>query len=481
MRTGMRWKLSLPLALALIATFALASWARSIEELIDLAGRDALPEVRAAAGLALGRLLVESPFTDAELEALAVTGRSPELRGAAGEALRERLLVAGLSLEELEALACGPTPELRTAAIPALVQATVAAVGRGELSLSGLAEAVAMGATSELRLARARALFLLLRADLASPEAQALVEAVLRGQRVEVRGVELNGELAEIRAAASELLAGIYKSYGLLGRLQDPLSELMAVATDASLTPEFRAAAGAALEFIFLAERERALAALQEFEALLGALLEQAQAQQFDQAGQTLALLRGLLERERANLILTAEVGGEFTAAQRLENVARNLEKARAALALGDLAGLRGAITAIKRDLQVVERGVVRAPDLPLEALMDWASAGKTPELRRAAGAALGERLVRAGLSYERLLELTITGPSAEFRAGAGKALSAKLVEMGLSEVELLRLIAQYTWAFGPRAGTSQEVGEALSHALAELWLAEVAGQGVEP
>lgn len=483
MRMG--WKVSLlsALALVLIATLAQAQpgRARTIEELIELAGRDALPEIRAAAGLALGRLLIDSPFTDAELEAMAVAGRSPELRAAAGAALRERLLLAGLSLEELEALASGPTPELRGAAIPALVQATVAAIGRGELSLGELAEAIAMGATPELRLARAQALFLLLRAELVAPGAQVLVEAVLRGQRVEVRGVELNGELAEVRAAASELLAGIYKSYGLIGRLRDPLAELMAIATEPSLTAEFRAAAGAALEFIFLAERERALAALREFGALLDELWEEAQSQKLAQAGQTLAALQGLLERERANLIHTAEVGGEFTTAQRLENVARNLERARAALARGDLVGLRGAISAIRRDLQVIERGVARAPNLPLEALMEWAASGATAELRRAAGAALGKRLLWASLSYEELLELAITGASAELRAGAGEALSAKLVEMGLSEAELLRLIARYTWAFGPRAGTSQEFGEALSRALAELWIRKVAGQGVEP
>lgn len=473
----MRWRASLLLILALAALFQ-AGWARSIDDLIELAGRDSLPEVRAAAGLALGKLLIDSPLTNSELESMAVVGRSPELRGAAGAALRERLLLARLGLEELEALTSGPTPELRGAAIPALVQATVAAVGRGELSLSGLASGAVGGATHELRLARAEALFLLLRAELVAPAGQALVEAVLRGERVTVRGVELNGEVAEIRAAASELLAGIYKFYGLLDRLREPLAELLAVATDPSLTAEFRAAAGEALEFIFLAERGRALAALQELEALLDELLEEAQRQPA-QAGQTLATLQGLLRRERANLIHTAEVGGEFTAAQRLENVARNLERMRRALAAGDLLTLPGAISAVKRDLQVVQKAVERAPDLGLEELEAWSASGATPELRGAAGAAFGERLLGAGLSYEELLELVIGGPSPELRAGAGEALTARLKEMGLTEVELLGMIGQYTWAFGPRAGTSKELGEALSRALAELWL--VAGQGVEP
>ncbi|MGQ9477246.1 MAG: hypothetical protein ACUVRH_01990 [Candidatus Bipolaricaulia bacterium] len=468
----MGWKVVLLpiLVFALSAASFQAGWARSIDELIDLAGRDSLPEVRAAAGLALGKLLIDSPLTNSELESMAMVGRSSELRGAAGAALRERLLLAGLGLEELEALASGPTPELRSAAIPALVQATVAAVGRGELSLAKLARAIAEGATHELRLARAEALFLLLRAELVAPGAQGLVEAVLRGERVTVRGVELNGEILEVRAAASELLAGIYKFYGLLDRLREPLAELLAVATDLSLTAEFRAAAGEALEFIFLAERGRALAALQELEALLDELLEEAQGQPA-QAGQTLAALQGLFERERANLIHTAEVGGEFTAAQRLENVARNLERMRTALATFDLPGLSGAISAVERDLQVIEKGVTRAPDIPLESLMEWAAFGGTPELRRAAGAALGKRLLWANLSYDELLELVISGPSEELRSGAGAALTVKLIEKGLSELELLRMIARYTWAFGPRAGTSKELGEALSRALAQLWL----------
>ncbi len=469
----MRWKVALlpVLAFALSAASFQAGWARSIDELIDLAGKDALPEVRAGAGLALGKLLIDSPLTNSELESMAVVGRSPELRGAAGAALRERLLLAGLGLEELEALASGPSTELRGAAIPALVQATVAAVGRGELSLPKLARAIAAeGATPELRLARAEALFLLLRAELVAPGAQGLVEAVLRGERVEVKGVELNGEILEIRAAASELLAGIYKFYGLLDRLRDPLAELLAVVTDLSLTAEFRAAGGEALEFIFLAERGRALAALQELGALLDQLLKEAQGQPA-QAGQVLTTLQELFERERANLIHTAEVGGEFTAAQRLENVARNLERMRAALALGDLSGLSEAISAVKRDSQVIEKGVTRAPDVPLEALMEWAAFGGTPELRRAAGAALGKRLLWAGLSYDELLELVASGPSTELRSGAGAALTAKLIEMGPSEAELLRMIAQYTWAFGPRAGTSKELGEALSRVLAQLWL----------
>ncbi|MCR4404143.1 MAG: hypothetical protein NUW06_02430 [Candidatus Acetothermia bacterium] len=462
----MRWRLSLLVVLALSVAFTQAGWARSLEELVLLAGTDALPEVRAAAGLALGELLVDSPFSDSDLEEMAVEGPSPELRAAAGTALKQRLLAAGRSLGELERLASGPTPELRAAAGPALVQAIVAAVGRGELSLEMLASSVPTGASRELRLARAEAVFLLLRAELVAPAAQAAVEAVLRGERVRVSGVELDGSLEEVRAAASDFLAGIYKFYGFLNRLQDPLADLMAVATDGSLTPEFRAAAAEALRVVFLARRARAQDVLQRLEGLLDDVWDQAQGRRNEEALRAVSAFQELLEAERAMVILTSEVAGEFTAAQRLESVARNAERMAALIGV-DLAGLSRTIGAIRRDLQVIEMAVERAPDVPLELLQEWASSGATPELRKAAGAALGERFLEAGLTFDQLFELTANGPSPELRAGAGEALSRVLISMDLGEVELLRLIARHTTAFGLHPGTSLELGEALSRALA--------------
>jgi len=469
-------KLSMIVLLAALigGTLSQGAWARSISELIDIATRDALPEMRAAAGCALEELLVDSSFSIAALEALAVDGPSPELRGAAGGALSQRLLTAGLSLEELERLACGPTPELRGATIPALVQAIVAAVGRGKLDLQKLASSISPGASHELRLARAQALFLLLRAKLVAPEAQATVEAILRGESVEVNGVKIDGGVEEIRAAASDFLAGIYKFYGFLNRLQDPLNDLMAVVTDTALTPEFRAAAGAALKVAFLAQRDKASDVLQKLEGLLDEIKEEARNGETESALQALSAFQELLEEERQMLITTAEVAGEFTAAQRLEGVTQNLAKIEAALASGDLLNLNSAINAIERDLHVVEAAVERAPDTSLDELEAWAASGITLELRRAAGAALGKRLLEAEMEIDELMELTIQGASPELRAGAGEALATKLIELNLGETDLLKMIAEYTLAFGDHLGTSPQLTQALSRALGERFKEDV-------
>jgi len=442
--------------------------AKTLEELIEMAARDALPEVRAAAGLALGELLIDSTFSNEELEALAVEGPTSELRQAAGAALKQRLLTAGLSLAELERLATGPTPELREAAIPALVQATIAAVGRGELSLEGLASSIAQGASHELRLGRAQALFLLLRAALVAPEAQETVEAILRGQSVEVEGVEIDGGVAEVRAAASDFLAGIYKFYGFINRLQNPLQDLMTIVTDLSLTPEFRAAAGEALTVVFRAERGRASEVLGQLERLLDEIEENVHEGKTEEALQALSSFQELLRGERQMLITTAEVAGEFTAAQRLEDVERNMAKVEEAVRSRNLVDLGSAISAVRRDLGVIEEAVERAPDVSLDELEDWAVSGATPELREAAGAALGERLLEAEAGVDELIELATWGASPELRAGAAEALAVRLIALELSETELLKMIAQYTIAFGDHPGTSPQLAQALSRAFAE-------------
>lgn len=450
-------------------------WAKSIEELMEIASSDALPELRAAAGLALGGLLLDSPFSDQDLKALAMAGPSRELRAAAGAALRQRLLEAELGLEKLEELATGPTPELRGATIPALVQATVAAVGRGELSLGALASSIAEGPSHELRLARAEALFLLFRAELVAREAQPTVEAILRGESVVVNGVEIDGGLQEIRAAASDFLAGMYKFYGFLNRLQDPLADLMSVVTDATLTAEFRAAAGEALQIVFRAQRARANEVLESFEGLLDELREAAQDGKTEDALKGLFIFEELLDEERQMLITTAEVAGEFTASQRLGGATeRNLAKIREALTRGDLIGLNSAINDINRDLQVVQDAVRKAPDVSLDELEEWAGSGATLELRRAAGAALGKRLPETSLGVEELIEMTIQGASPGLRAGAGDALTLKLIELDLSETDLLKMIAEYTLAFGNHPRTSPQLGRALSRVLGERFKKEM-------
>jgi hypothetical protein len=175
-----------------MSALSLMSHSRSVAELEQVVGAEAIREVSMAAGLALADYYAASKTVE-DLEALAEAGRTPGIRLAAREALNsladplQPLIV--LSAEELKALAVS-------------------------------------AASSAERLSAARAYYLKIR-------------RTLTVDRLESDATE--SQVDELALAAGEALAGFYASF-------DPLSE--AELTDQAthgVSPGMRVAAGLAL------------------------------------------------------------------------------------------------------------------------------------------------------------------------------------------------------------------------------------------
>jgi len=388
------------------------------------------PQLRAAAAVALQRRWQSDPPSVQSLQRIAGDpSASLELRTAAGAVLSERLLSANLSLEQLEAMAAGATEQLRAATVDALVQALVGAVGRLELSAAQLIESVAGAQSVESGVARAQAAFVLLRTALATVEGQVALEAIVNGEATVVSGFSIDGSLEAFRRGAVDFLTGIYTFFGFIDRFEDPLQQLMDLAANDSLTREFRAAAAGALVEVFRADRGRALQALSQFEALLQALLQRLATLDIASAFASLGQLRATLESERSNLITTAEVAGDFTVAQQLnESFNRALATIESALRGGRLTTARSEITGLQRQLQGIESSIQGAPEVTIEFLEQVALTGQTPELRQAASAALSERLSGAGFTVEALIELAGRAGSLQLQQAAVAALAFALV-----------------------------------------------------
>jgi len=390
-------------------------------------------QIRKAAASLFEEVLQQAHWNLSQLEGLAGDARvTPELRAAAGAVLSHELLNANLPLEDLQKLATGETPELRRAAIPALVQALVAAIGRRTISINTIVDAVARASSEELAEAEAEAVFVLLRSTLITPQAQSLVEAIANGQAAQVADVTLDGSLKAFRVAASNFLAGIYTFFGFLDRLSDPLGELTAIAENAALTEEFRAAAARALVPVYWAQRGRATQDLATLNAWLDQISQEARRGQTGQALETLARFKALLSDERDLLIVTAEVGGEFTARQLLnDEVSRAVAQLERALQVGTMFTVNASIRDIQRAFDTIQRGISRAPDVTTETLEQIASQGTTPELRQAASQALADRLWRDPPDFIVLMQLASEGASADLRQAAVPALTASLISSG--------------------------------------------------
>ena len=354
------------------------------------------------------------------------TGLAPELRAAAGAVLGEKLLDANVSLDALETLASSATPELRAATEQALVQAIVFALGRREISLSQVAASVGQAASSELERARADAVFVLLRSTLVKPEAQATLEAVVNGQTQTLNGVALDGSLAGFRAAAGDFLVGIYTFFGFIDRFEDPLRSLETIAEDMALTTEFRASAGRALSVVFGAQRARSLRTLEQLNGLLETLGEQAVQGDPNAALTTLKQFKTLLEAERATVVQTAEVGGDFSARQKLnDETNRSASELERALNTGRLLSVRPQISAIERNFQALKPGLERSPEVSTARLRQLAATGASVELRRAAARALASRLLQDPPDLTALRALARSAQTPELRGAAVDALSA--------------------------------------------------------
>lgn len=448
--------------------------AQSLDRLIELAAADALPEVRQAASIALVPQMTGSTMTDDELRRLASRGRSTELRDAAGQALgkrlvsvdmtidelralaadsdfpgvraaagnvlAERLLNANLRLNELNGIAIGSTPELRASAHDALVQALVVAVGRRTTTLSELSASVATAETDELARAHAEAVLVLLRPQLVAPENQSTLEDLVNGATVTINGVALDGSLTAFRVEASQFLTGIYTFFGFLDRLQDPLTELEALARDASRTEEFRAAAGRALVPVYRAQRDEATQALDRLATLLDQIETDVSQGAWSLAGQSLTAFRDRLDADRTLLVTTAEVGGELAAQQMVNNdLNRRVASLASVLDARQLGTVGTTISQISRLLDSIRAGVQNAPNVSTDQLQHIATHGETKEIRAAAAEVWGDRLI----------------------------------ESDLTQQELIDIIIAHSQAFPSLTETSPELSDALARALASRFVAE--------
>ena len=417
--------------------------AQSLDQLMDMAATDALPEVRRAASIALVPQLTTSTMTDDELRRLASRGRSTELRDAAGQALgkrlvsvdltidelralaadsaypgvraaagnvlAERLLNANLSLNQLNGIATGSTPELRASAHDALVQALVAAVGRRTTTLEELSASVATAKTDELARAHAEAVLVLLRPQLVAPENQSPLENLVNGATVTINSVALDGSLTAFRVEASQFLTGIYTFFGFLDRFQEPLSELEDLARDASRTEEFRAAARRALVPVYSAQRDEATQALDRLATLLDQIETDVSQGAWSLAGQSLTAFRERLDANRTLLVTTAEVGGELSAQQMVNNdLNRRVAALASALDARGLATVRTTISQISRLLDSVRAGVQNAPNVSTDQLQVIAIHGETSEIRAAAAEVWGDRIIETDLTQSELIGMII-------------------------------------------------------------------------
>ncbi len=417
--------------------------------LLDIVGGKAvqLPEqaqganaqLRAATAAIFREQLSQANWSLDALEQLAGNAKAaPELRAAAGAILANQLLQTNLTLGDLEKIATGSTPELRAAAHETLVQALVGAVGENSISLQDLVGSVANAASEELAEAETEAVFVLLRTALVDPSAQSDVEAVANGKSVQVEGVTLDGTLRAFRIAASNFLTGIYTFFDFLNRLSDPLKELTAIAGDPTLTSEFRIAAAEALVPVYQAQRGRSTQDLATLSALLDQISQAASRGQLSQASDALTKFKQLLNAERSLIIVTAEVGGQFTVDQMLNSdINRYLTQIEQALKNGELITLNSVITSIKGNFNTISRGIAKAPDVSTADLEKIAAQGETEELRQAASQALAQRFLQDPPAQSSLQQLAQQGASAELREASVPALTAAYITDGFDPSRL--------------------------------------------
>lgn len=193
--TGLR---ALVVVITVMALFSLVGMGYTVAELEDIAANELIPEISAAAGIALADSYADT-MTEAELEALAVNGRTIGLRTASADALA--IQYRAKTEDEIMAILKGTAdPMIRAAAIePALIYLISTTRDAEDFSLTDYLKDIAInGETHEMRLAAAKAYYFMMRASLkaADLEAQAVIS-----------------DSAELAYAAGEVLAGFYLSF----------------------------------------------------------------------------------------------------------------------------------------------------------------------------------------------------------------------------------------------------------------------------
>jgi|GEM_PF-656310 len=177
----------------IVALFSLIAVGYSVAELEAIAGNEWIPEISAAAGMALGSSYAET-MTEAALEELAVNGPTIGQRTAAGAALA--ILYRNKTGEELlEILKGTADPMIRAAAIEPALEHLLSITSEEEgFSLADyLKDLATTGETSELRLAAAKAYYIVTANDATAESAAA----------------DAAGE-GELALAAGEILGGFY-------------------------------------------------------------------------------------------------------------------------------------------------------------------------------------------------------------------------------------------------------------------------------
>jgi hypothetical protein len=192
--TGLRALVVVVSAVALLSVLSLGA----VANLEDIVSNELIPEISAAAGMALASSYA-STMTEAALEDLAANGRTIGLRTAASGALS--IQYRAKTEDEIMAILKGTADEMiRAAAIgPAQVYLVSVTSDDEDFSLTDYLKDLAInGETHEMRLAAAKAYYFMKR--------RALKAADLEEQAV-------TNDSDELAYAAGEVLSGFYLSF----------------------------------------------------------------------------------------------------------------------------------------------------------------------------------------------------------------------------------------------------------------------------
>lgn len=223
---------ALMVVICVVALFSMMA----VADLETIAANELIPEISAAAGLALAGSWAEVK-TEAQLECLAVTGRTIGLRTAASAALS--ILYFDKTGEDLMAILIGDAdPMIRAAAIEPVQMHLVTMTGDDEFVLSDyLRDLAVTGETHEMRLAAARAYYIVIRSTL---------PLLLDELQADADGDD------ELSIAAGEVLGGFYLFHPRLRKTEAELVDLAIGAGSAGL----RAAGATALAALLIRSDE---------------------------------------------------------------------------------------------------------------------------------------------------------------------------------------------------------------------------------
>jgi len=396
-----------------------------------------------------------------EIEAIAADpNNAPALRQVAADLLRQRLLRDDRSLEQLVDLASqGATSEVQLASVLALEETLVFAVGTGEMTLDSLLESINDSNSAAYNTAASNAVFTLLRPNLIFVIDQPLLEAVVRGEVTEIGGALIDGSNAFLRNSAAGFLAGLFLQFGAINRFDEPVEDLIALASDTSVAEGFRVAAGRALVKFFSSQRQRAFDAIDEITGKLDRIVISGRRGQTEEALESLAEVRQLIDDNTSLFNTTAESAGDLGTTQRLRTIRDQLALFPDAIRAQNSVDLRNINTIVAGQFFQIQIIISEAPDVSNDELQTLAAEGETIELRQAAATVLSQRLLESDLSLEALSDIAEQGASEELQRAVISALAEALFASDLDNDTLL-------------ANVIEGSTFALQRASADAWLA---------